>query len=147
MIDIGRIFAVGQGGRMVSLDLATGQRLWEQNFAGISTPWIAGEWLFVVTADARLICLSRANGKVRWIRQLPAYRNVKKKKNPITWFGPVLAGNRLWLTNSDGQIVAANLHLDGVEACSDPACGLRLKLCERVVQVHAAAVHLDCARA
>ena len=38
-----------KGGRIVALELATGQRLWEQNFAGISTPWVAGDWLFVVT--------------------------------------------------------------------------------------------------
>lgn len=104
VIDNGRVFAVGQGGRMVGLDLATGQRVWEQNFAGISTPWIAGEWLFIVTDDARLVCLSRSNGKARWIAQLPGFANLKKRKNPITWFGPVLAGNRLVLTNSRGQI-------------------------------------------
>ena len=109
VIDNGRVFAVGQGGRMVSLDLSTGQRLWEQNLAGISTPWIAGDWLFVVTDDARLACLSRASGKARWISQLPRYRNVKKRKGPITWFGPVLAGGRLVLTNSDGQIVSAGI--------------------------------------
>ncbi|VVT10719.1 Pyrrolo-quinoline quinone [Sphingomonas sp. EC-HK361] len=108
VIEDGRAYAVGVGGRMVAIQLDTGQRLWEQNLAGISTPWIAGEWLFVVTDDARLIALSRTNGKVRWISQLPGYRNVKKKKNPINWFGPVLAGNRLWLTNSAGQIVATN---------------------------------------
>ena len=105
VIDNGRVFAVGQGGRMVSLDLATGQRLWEQNFAGISTPWIAGEWLFVVTDDARLVCLARSNGKARWIAQLQRFKNAKKNKGPqVTWFGPVLAGNRLVLTNSLGQV-------------------------------------------
>ncbi|SEM58122.1 Outer membrane protein assembly factor BamB, contains PQQ-like beta-propeller repeat [Sphingomonas gellani] len=104
VIDDGRVYAVGQGGRMVALELSTGQRLWEQNFAGISTPWIAGDWLYVVTDDARLVCLARTNGKARWIVQLPGFRNAKKKKGPITWFGPVLAGGRLVLTNSDGQI-------------------------------------------
>ncbi len=101
----GRAYAVGQGGRMVAVDIATGQRLWEQNLAGISTPWVAGEWIFVLTDDARVVCLSRANGKVRWIAQLKAYKNVKKRSNAITWFGPVLAGNRLWLTNSRGELV------------------------------------------
>lgn len=104
VIDGGRVYAVGQGGRMVALELSTGQRLWEQNFAGISTPWIAGEWLFVVTDDARLVCLSRSNGKARWIAQLPRFQNEKKRSNAITWFGPVLAGNRLVLTNSRGEI-------------------------------------------
>jgi outer membrane protein assembly factor BamB len=104
----GRAYAVGQGGRMVALEIATGQRLWEQNFASITTPWLAGEWLFVMTDDARLVCLSRANGKVRWIGQLQAYRNEKKKKNAYTWFGPVLAGDRLWLTNSRGELIGAS---------------------------------------
>ena len=104
VVDNGQVFAVGQGGRMVALDLGTGRRLWEQNIAGISTPWLAGEWLFVVTDDARLVCLSRSTGKSRWIAQLPRFRNVKKKKGPILWYGPVLAGGRLVLTNSRGQI-------------------------------------------
>ena len=108
VIDQGRVYAVGQGGRMVALELGSGRRQWEQNLAGISTPWLAGEWLFVVTDDARLICLSGASGKARWIAQLPRFRNIKKRKGPITWFGPVLAGNRLVLTNSEGQVVFAS---------------------------------------
>ena len=108
VIDRGLVFAVGQGGRMVALEIVSGQRIWEQNFAGISTPWVAGEWLFLVTDDARLVCLARATGKVRWIKQLSHYRSEKKKKNPITWYGPVLAGNRLILTNSKGEIVSAS---------------------------------------
>ncbi|NWM55001.1 PQQ-binding-like beta-propeller repeat protein, partial [Escherichia coli] len=80
VIDQGRVYAVGQGGRMVAMDIATGNRMWEQNIAGISTPWVAGEWLFVVTDDARLLCLSRTSGKVRWISQLKRYKNDKKPK-------------------------------------------------------------------
>ena len=119
VIDQGRVYAVGQGGRMVALELGTGRRLWEQNLAGISTPWLAGEWLFVVTDDARLVCLSGASGKARWIAQLPRFRNLKKKSGPIIWFGPVLAGNRLILTNSQGQLVFANPN-DGSIASTTP---------------------------
>ena len=60
VIDGGRVYALGQGGRMVALELVTGQRLWELNVAGISTPWLAGEWLFVVTDDARLVSIAGA---------------------------------------------------------------------------------------
>jgi outer membrane protein assembly factor BamB len=119
VIEGGRVYAVGQGGRMVALELSTGQRLWEQNFAGIATPWIAGEWLFVVTDDARLFCLSRANGKARWIKQLPRYRKEKNKSDPITWYGPVLAGGRLVLTNSRGHIVYADPTNGDVQATVD----------------------------
>lgn len=108
VIEGGRAYAVGQGGRMVALELVSGQRLWEQNLAGISTPWVAGEWIFVATDDGRLVCLARASGRIRWISQLQRYRNVKKEKGPISWVGPVLAGGRLWLLNSRGLIASAS---------------------------------------
>jgi outer membrane protein assembly factor BamB len=104
VIDRGRVFAIGQGGRMVSMELVTGQRLWEINVAGISTPWVAGEWVFVVDDEARLLCISRANGKVRWISQLQRYRGKKAKSGPVSWVGPVLAGGRLIVGSSNGQL-------------------------------------------
>lgn len=105
VIDQGRVFAIGQGGRMVSLELVTGQRLWEANIAGLATPWVAGEWLFVVTDEAKLLCIARATGKVRWVAQLQRYRKDKSKKGPVTWNGPVLAGDKLYLVSSEGQLV------------------------------------------
>lgn len=105
VIDQGRVYAVGQGGRMVAIDIASGQRMWEQNIAGISTPWAAGEWLFVVTDDARLLAIARGSGKIRWISQLTHYRNEKKSKGLYSWVGPLLAGGRLILANSEGELV------------------------------------------
>lgn len=109
VIDDTNVYALGQGGRLIAANLATGQRLWEQNFAGISTPWLAGEWLFVVTDESKLYCLQRSTGKIRWISQLRAFKveKKKKKKDPLTWYGPVLAGNRLVLVNSLGDMVFA----------------------------------------
>jgi outer membrane protein assembly factor BamB len=105
VIDQGKVYAIGQGGRMVSMDLITGQRLWELSIGGISTPWLAGEWLFVVTDEAKLFCIARATGKVRWITELPRWIDPKSKNKPINWSGPVLAGGRLLLVNSRGQLV------------------------------------------
>ncbi|MGQ0590359.1 MAG: outer membrane protein assembly factor BamB family protein [Sphingosinicella sp.] len=121
VIDNGRVFAVGQGGRMVAVELITGQRAWELNIAGISTPWVAGDWVFVVTDRAQLLALARSSGRVRWIAQLPAFRVPPRERrpgrsdapgrslmtpgrDPIFWRGPILAGNRLILTSSRGQI-------------------------------------------
>ncbi|HEY1144349.1 MAG TPA: PQQ-binding-like beta-propeller repeat protein [Sphingomicrobium sp.] len=105
VIDNGQVIALGQGGRMVALDLISGQRQWELNLAGISTPWVAGDWVFVVTDDARLIAVARAGGKIRWITQLPAFENVKKKHGPIFYRGPVLAGGRLVVISSQGALI------------------------------------------
>ncbi len=104
IIDSGRVYALGQGGRMAAYELLTGQRIWELNLAGISTPAIAGEWIFTLTDDARLLAIARSTGRVRWITQLQPFRNVEKKRDPIFWTGPVLAGNHLWVASSRGEI-------------------------------------------
>ncbi len=109
IIDRGRVYALGQGGRMAAYELVTGQRIWELNLAGISTPAVSGEWIFTLTDDGRLFCIARSNGKVRWMQQLARYRNEKKKKNPIFWSGPVLAGNRLWMVNTEGELHVADV--------------------------------------
>lgn len=101
----GKVYAIGQGGRMVALDIVTGQRLWELNIGGISTPWVTGDWIFVVTDQAQLLCIARASGKVRWISQLPQWRKPKKKDKLISWTGPVLAGDRLILANTRGGLI------------------------------------------
>jgi len=105
VIDSGQVIAVGQGGRMVALDLITGQRQWELNIAGISTPWVAGDWIFVVTDQAKLICVARQNGHIRWINQLPQFAKAKSKKGEIDYSGPVLAGGRLIITGSNGALI------------------------------------------
>jgi outer membrane protein assembly factor BamB len=104
VIDESRVYAVGAGGRMIALDLLTGQRLWEVNLGGISTPALGGDWLFVVADDAKLYCIERTTGKIRWTSQLDHWRNDKKKTGQIFWNGPVLAGGRLVLTNSQGEL-------------------------------------------
>jgi hypothetical protein len=60
------------------------------------------------------LCIARGSGKVRWATQLARYRvdKEKKKKDPIVWTGPVLAGDRLILANSRGQLVNVS-PLDG----------------------------------
>lgn len=110
IIDRGRVYALGQGGRMAAYELVTGQRIWEQNLAGISTPAVAGDWIFTLTDDAHLLCLSTASGKARWSVQLQRFHNDKKKKGAVVnWTGPVLAGGKLWLANTEGVVYSASI--------------------------------------
>ncbi|WP_395395834.1 PQQ-binding-like beta-propeller repeat protein [Novosphingobium sp. BL-8A] len=104
IIDRGRVYALGQGGRMAAYELVTGQRIWELNLAGISTPAIVGDWIFTLDDHAEVLAIARTSGKVRWLTQLDRYQNAKKRKGPIFWVGPVLAGNKLWIGNSRGEL-------------------------------------------
>ncbi|OHC82522.1 MAG: pyrrolo-quinoline quinone [Rhodospirillales bacterium RIFCSPLOWO2_12_FULL_67_15] len=103
VIDRGRVFALSHGGIMVSIDLRTGRRVWERQIGGLETPWVAGDYLFVVTSDSEIAALGRADGRILWVQSLPRWGNEAKKKDPITWTGPVLASDRLIVAGSHGQ--------------------------------------------
>jgi len=113
IIERGRVYALGQGGRMAAYELVTGQRIWELNLAGISTPAIAGDWIFTLTDESKILCIAKANGKVRWVSQLQRWTSPKKKEGPVFWTGPVLAGDRLWVSNSRGELHVVSA-MDGV---------------------------------
>jgi outer membrane protein assembly factor BamB len=43
---------------------------------------------------------------VRWITQLPRFRNENSKSGAITYVGPILAGGRLLVAASNGAIMS-----------------------------------------
>jgi outer membrane protein assembly factor BamB len=103
VIDRGRVYAVSHSGRMVAIDLRTGVRVWEQEIGSTHGPWVAGDYIYVLANDVDVVCLLRQDGRVRWVRELPRYQNEEKKKDPVRWSGPVLAGDRLIVVASSGE--------------------------------------------
>jgi outer membrane protein assembly factor BamB len=103
VIDRDRVFAVGHSGRMAAIDLRTGDEAWGQEIGGSHGPWVAGDYVYVLTNDNELVCLTRNEGKVRWLHQLPSYRNEKDKSGPLKWTGPILGGDRLIVLSSEGE--------------------------------------------
>jgi outer membrane protein assembly factor BamB len=108
VVDRGRVFAASHSGRMAAIDLRTGDRAWEQDFGSTHSPWVAGDYVFVLSNDNELICLTRNEGKIRWVRQLPSYQNARKKKDPMIWAGPILGSDRLIVLSSDGEALSVS---------------------------------------
>lgn len=100
----GRVYAISHSGRFVAIDLRTGERIWTTNVASTQTPWIAGNFAFVVTLDAELVCISTRDGRVRWITQLDQWRNENRERGAIQYVGPVLISNRLVVISSQGNM-------------------------------------------
>jgi len=108
VIDRGVVYAVSQSGLMAAFSVNTGERLWSRDIGGIQTPWAAGDFVYVIDNNARLICLTRKEGRVRWIHQLPQYENLEKKADPIIWAGPVLVSDKLIAVSSNGYAEAVS---------------------------------------
>ena len=106
VIDRGVVYAISQSGLMAAFSINTGDRMWSRDIGGIQTPWAAGDYVYVLDNNARLLCLTRTEGKVKWIHQMPQYENPDRKRDPILWAGPVLVSDKLIVVSSNGYAQA-----------------------------------------
>ncbi len=106
VVDRGMVYAISHSGVMAAINLSTGDRSWSRDVGGIQTPWAAGDFIFVLSTDQQVICLTRKEGRVKWIHQLSRYKDAEKKDEPIVWAGPVLVSDRLILVSSAGYAVS-----------------------------------------
>jgi outer membrane protein assembly factor BamB len=108
VIDRGVVYATSHGGRTVAIDLRTGERMWEKNVGSLYTPWVAGEFMYIVSTESEVVCLTRRDGRVRWVTPLQRFKDVEDRKGLLTWAGPVLAGDRLIITSSHGFAISVS---------------------------------------
>ena len=103
VVDRDLVFAISHSGVMAAIQLDKGDRQWSRDIGGIQTPWVAGDYVFVITLQSQLMCLTRKEGRVKWIHQLPHWTDPEDTtSDPIVWSGPVLVSDRLIVVSSDG---------------------------------------------
>ncbi len=98
------VIAISYGGKMVALDKETGRSLWRKDISGAETPWVSGNSVYVLNSDYQLLALNIKSGEILWVTDIPKYKNPNKKKNIVSWTGPLMAGGRLLLAGSNGII-------------------------------------------
>ena len=113
----GDVYAASQSGVFASIDLRSGNAKWQLPIASEDSPWPAGDVVFVVDKAGELIAINRDNGQVYWISDLNKGRKTRKeggflgiethRVTPI-WTGPILAGDRLIVTNAWGEAISVD---------------------------------------
>jgi outer membrane protein assembly factor BamB len=106
VIDRGRVIAVSNSGTLTAINLERGGRLWNASIGSSQTPWVAGDFIYILSNNDEVVCLTRDEGRVRWIQSLPQFQNEKDREDPIAWAGPVLVGDRLVVTSSAGDAIS-----------------------------------------
>jgi len=108
VVDRDLVFAISHAGRMLAVDLRRGARAWQAEIGGVEMPWAAGDFLYLVTNDEQVVCLQRKDGRIRWVTPLPRFADPEDQEEPIRWRGPVLAGDRLILAGSHGEVLSVS---------------------------------------
>ncbi|WP_310541935.1 PQQ-binding-like beta-propeller repeat protein [Phenylobacterium sp.] len=114
----GDVFAVSHSGVFAATDLRTGQARWTLPVVGVTAPLPAGDVVYVVSKTGEVICASRENGQIFWMRSLNEGFKSKRKggvfgiggqrQNRPIWSGPLLANDRLLIVGQTGEMVVLN---------------------------------------
>jgi len=106
VIDREMVIAISNSGTLAAIDLRRGDRIWDKDVGGTQGPWVVGDFIYLVDNDDQLLCLSRADGRVKWAQALPNYEDPEERSDPIYWSGPLLAGDRLVISGSDAEALS-----------------------------------------
>ena len=109
VISANTLYAANQAGRLISIDRETGTRNWTVNDGTYSPVWAVGGSVFMVSDQFELKRLDATTGAEIWAVNLPGYlKQGKRQRTAHVYYGPVLAGNRLIVAGSDGDIRSFN---------------------------------------
>lgn len=108
------VYIGNQSGRVVALDMRSGERRWTATEAAYSPVWPVDDAIFLISDEAQLVRLDADTGARVWAQQLPAFIEAGFRLNPFVrrdqrlavykHFGPVLAGGRLVVASDDEKL-------------------------------------------
>lgn len=98
------VYAVGNGGFMKAISLKNGNEIWQLPIASIIDFWLAGDFLFVINNDNKLLAVYKKTGEIKWFVQLPDFKNPKKINSKYQYIGIVMAGSKLMIARQDGEL-------------------------------------------
>jgi outer membrane protein assembly factor BamB len=108
VIDGDRVYVGNFSGVTVALDSASGERMWTAGEGAAGPVWPAGNSVFMVNDLNELVRLDRDTGESIWRTTLPDFVEtgsfLRKGRTVYAHFGPIMAGNRLVVASSDGQL-------------------------------------------
>ena len=97
-----------------SIDVKTGTINWINEINSNITPIITGNLIFTVSNEGYLIVIEKNKGNIIRVTDLFNNYKLKKRKN-IKPVGFVIGNTNLYLTNTDGKMIVADLSLGDVK--------------------------------
>jgi len=102
----GRVYVGNHSGETAAIELGTGQTVWTADEGAMGPVTVAGGSVFLVSDQNDLVRLDAATGARIWSVELPLFVDARPRRREAIFahYGPLLAGGRLIVASSDGQL-------------------------------------------
>ena len=115
----GAIYVASNNGILNAFNLENGENLWGKNLfnnaeselfyiGSASNFWLAGGFIYSINSENQLIIIEKKSGKIKQIFNLPHFKNPKKPQTKIIYNGLVMAGDKIIISNVDGDFIIYN---------------------------------------
>lgn len=112
VVDGNAIYASNQAGRTTRIDAETGERAWTMDEGAYGPAWPVGDSIFLLSDEGALVRAEASTGEYIWQVRLPEYFPYGgffgrgKPSRAVPYYGPMLAGGRIWVASGDGFLRA-----------------------------------------
>lgn len=105
VIDGSVVFVVSSSGMTSVFSMTNGQHAWDRPIGALSTPWVARDFMFMLTSDNTLVAFVKYTGRIYWSTKLDSFEDMELKRRPISWRGPVMVDGKLAVVSNNGRLV------------------------------------------
>lgn len=103
IIKSGVVYGLSNNGLMVADLLSNGRGMWDMEVSGYHTPWVGGDYVFVLTADNNLVAIRGKDAAVRWSTSLRVVDDGQDKTPRFS--GPILVNDKLIMVSAAGEML------------------------------------------
>ena len=107
------VFFSNNKNEFYSIDLKTGTTNWINEVSSDVTPIVSGNLIFTISEEGYLYVIEKNKGNIIRITNLFKKYKIKKRKN-VNPIGFSIGGTKLYLTNTDGNMIVANLSIGNI---------------------------------
>ena len=107
IVQEGVVVVTNASGEMQASALLNGRPLWQQHIGSHSTPWSAGNVLYVLSDTHDIAAVMKRDGAIRWATSLAVHdeRDPTKDKTPPL-YGPILSANAILVIDAGGTLTS-----------------------------------------
>lgn len=104
-----KVIAATSSSELMMLDATTGIKLWERSVGTIRPPIANAGWIFLLTNDKAVVCLSEKDGTTRWIIELKDIYIEKKHASRLEFSGPLMINGDIVIFSDDGDVIKLDI--------------------------------------
>lgn len=107
IVQSGVTVVTNASGEMQASALINGRPLWQQRVGTHTTPWSAGNVIYVLTDTHDIAALLKRDGAVRWatsLKETDKSDPTKDKTPPL--YGPILSANAILVVDGNGKLTS-----------------------------------------